>query len=399
MQNKRILLGITGGIAAYKIATLIRYFIKSGAEVKCIMTPASVDFISPLTISTLSKNSIYQSFWDAKTGEWSNHVALAAWADVFVIAPCTANSLAKLVSGQSDNLLITTYLSAKCPVFIAPAMDLDMYKHPTTKRNIQSLIDDGNYILPAQSGELASGLSGKGRMMEPEDILKEVRQFFDTVETQDFLNKQVLITAGPTYELIDPVRFIGNHSSGKMGVEIALELSRRGASVTLILGPSKLKPKHPNLNCIEIQTAEEMLLEVQKAWSWQDFGIFCAAVADYRPKIVASEKIKKSEHSFSLELIKNPDILLWAGENKEKQVLIGFALETENESTNALAKLKKKNLDAIVLNSLKNAGAGFGGDTNKITIFGKDNKSLEFQLKSKREVAKDIVDFLFKMEK
>ncbi|MBU2020182.1 MAG: bifunctional phosphopantothenoylcysteine decarboxylase/phosphopantothenate--cysteine ligase CoaBC [Bacteroidetes bacterium] len=398
MQNKRILLGITGGIAAYKIATLIRYFIKSGAEVKCIMTPASVDFISPLTIATLSKNPVYQSFWDAKTGEWSNHVALALWADVLVIAPCTANSLAKLAIGLSDNLLVTTYLSAKCPVFIAPAMDLDMYQHSTTKRNLQTLKKDGNFILPAQSGELASGLSGEGRMMEPEDIFKAIESFLVADSALDFANKKVIVTAGPTYELIDPVRFIGNHSSGKMGVEIALELARRGADVILVLGPSNLNPKHANLKCVSVQSAEEMFSVVKKNWKSQNIGVFSAAVADYKPKKVANEKIKKSDANLTIELIKNPDILLWAGENKKNQILVGFALETENEESNAKAKLQKKNLDAVVLNSLKNDGAGFGGDTNKITIFDKDNKSIDFQLKSKTEVAKDIVNFLLKMK-
>ena len=273
MQKKRILLSITGGIAAYKIATLIRYLIKSEAEVKCIMTPASVDFISPLTISTLSKNPVYQAFWDAETGEWSNHVELALWADVMLIAPCTAHTLAKLANGISDNLLVTTYLSAKCPVFIAPAMDLDMYQHPTTKRNLAQLKADGNFILPAQSGELASGLVGEGRMMEPEQIFEELNLFM-AENVQDFEGKKILITAGPTYEPLDPVRFIGNHSSGKMGVELALELTKRGALVTLLLGPSKLEPFHPNLICKRIQTASELLEEVKKSWPEVDYGIF-----------------------------------------------------------------------------------------------------------------------------
>lgn len=398
MQGKRILLGISGGIAAYKIANLIRIFIKSGAEVRCIMTPASVDFITPLTVATLSKNEVYVDFWDKKSGTWSNHVELGLWADLFIIAPLTANSLGKMANGLSDNLLLAAYLSARCPVFIAPAMDLDMYNHPTTKRNLDLLESDGVLLLPAQSGELASGLEGVGRMMEPESIFEFAKQYFSTKERFD--NRQILITAGPTHEAIDPVRYIGNSSTGRMGIELALNLANQGAKIHLILGPSNLSVSHKNIVTTPVRSADEMLKAVQEKWFNCSVGIFAAAVADYRPAVVATEKIKKKEENLSVELVKNPDILLWAGQNKQdNQFLMGFALETNNEVVNAKEKRVKKNLDAIVLNSLQNEGAGFAHPTNKISIFDKHNNHFDFELKSKRKVAQDIADFLYEQLK
>ncbi len=392
MQGKRILLGITGGIAAYKIAELIRLLTKSGAEVKCIMTPASCDFITPLTVSTLSKNPVAIHFWDKDSGEWENHVELGGWADLFLIAPLTANSLAKMVSGLSDNLLITTYLSAKCPVMVAPAMDLDMYIHPSTKRNLSVLENDGVNVLPVGSGELASGLVGKGRMLEPLELFDSIQDFFKVKST--FEGKHFLITAGPTYELIDPVRFIGNHSSGKMGFALAKELLERGAHVTLVSGPTKEELSHSKLDFIRISSAEQMLKAVQDVWGDVDGGVFAAAVADYRPKIVADKKIKKKSDELTIELVKNPDILAWAGENKKNQLLVGFALETNDLIENAQSKLKKKNLDLIVANSLENKGAGFGHDTNKVTILDTSNNLIDLELMKKNQVAKSIVDII-----
>ncbi len=392
MQGKRILLGITGGIAAYKIAELIRLLIKSGAEVKCIMTPASCDFISPLTVSTLSKNSVAINFWNKDSGEWENHVELGGWADLFLIAPLTANSLAKMVSGLSDNLLITTYLSAKCPVMVAPAMDLDMYTHSTTKRNLALLENDGVNVLPVGSGELASGLVGQGRMLEPQELFDRIQDSFKIKLT--FEGKHFLITAGPTYELIDPVRYIGNHSSGKMGFALAKELLKRGADVTLVSGPTKEELSHNKLNLIKISSAKQMLNAVQDVWKNVAGGIFSAAVADYRPKTVADEKIKKKSEELTIELVKNPDILAWAGENKKNQLLVGFALETNDLIENAKSKLKKKNLDLIVANSLQNEGAGFGYDTNKVTILDRYNNLVDLELMKKNQVAKSIVDII-----
>jgi len=392
MQNKRILLGITGGIAAYKIATLIRLLIKSGAEVKCIMTPASCDFITPLTVSTLSKNPVAISFWDKTDGSWANHVDYGLWADLFVIAPLTANSLSKLVTGNADNLLLATYLSAKSKVMVAPAMDLDMFQHPSTKRNLDQIEKDGVKIIPPTSGELASGLIGEGRMAEPETIFDFIKEYFN--QTQDLIGKKVLITAGPTYEAIDPVRFIGNHSSGKMGFEIAQNCIDRGADVILISGPTKFRLKTNGLTFVSIRSASEMLESVKLNWGNCDLGVFAAAVADYRPKEVASQKIKKSEDSLTIELVKNPDILSWAGENKKNhQVLVGFALETNNLIENATSKLKRKNLDYIVANTLENEGSGFGYDTNQITIIDNCNKITSFELLTKMEVAKNIIDY------
>ena len=393
MKGKRILLGITGGIAAYKIAFLIRLLKKKEADVKCIMTPASCDFISPLTISTLSENPVYIEFWNQKDGTWTNHVDLGSWPDVFLIAPLTANTLAKLIHGQSDNLLTATFLSAKCPVIVAPAMDLDMYIHPSTKRNLTQLESDGVQIIPAESGELASGLVGQGRLAEPENIVLALENFLS--RSMSFVGQKVLITAGPTYEKIDPVRFIGNHSSGKMGFEIAKVFLEQGAQVILITGPTKEKLTHQNLTLFQIESAEEMLEKVQGHWRAADIGVFAAAVADYRPEIVESQKIKKSEDTMTIKLVKNPDILAWAGANKSiNQKLIGFALETNDAEKYGFEKLKRKNLDFIVVNTLEDKGAGFGVDTNRIKIIDKSNKMIIFELKPKHQVAVDIVNYL-----
>ena len=393
MQGKRILLGISGGIAAYKIASLIRLLKKSGAEVKCIMTPASSDFISPLTVATLSKNPVGIEFWDKNDGTWSNHVDYGLWADVFLIAPLTANTLHKLATGGCDNLLLATYLSMKCPTIVAPAMDLDMYVHSTTQRNLETLRLDGVQIIPAESGELASGLIGQGRMAEPEKLYSVLGSFF--AQSQNLIGKKFLITAGPTYESIDPVRFIGNHSSGKMGYAIASTILNRGGEVILISGPTKLELQHPNLNLIRVQSAQNMLDAVQSNWNKVDVGVFSAAVADYRPISIADQKIKKSEVNLTIELVKNPDILGWAGSNKNKnQLLIGFALETNDGKQYAQDKLTRKNLDFIVLNTLEDHGAGFGHDTNKISIFDNHNNFTSFELKTKIDVAIDIVDYM-----
>jgi phosphopantothenoylcysteine decarboxylase/phosphopantothenate--cysteine ligase len=393
MKGKRILLGITGGIAAYKIAFLIRLLKKQEAEVKCILTPASSDFIAPLTIATLSENPVYIDFWNKQNGQWTNHVDLGMWPDVFLIAPLTANTLSKLANGYCDNLLTATYLSAKCPVIVSPAMDLDMYAHETTNQNLLKLSSYGVRVLPAENGELASGLVGKGRMVEPETIENYLQRFF--LYQNQFLNKRVLITAGPTYEYIDPVRFIGNFSSGKMGYEIAKEFLNRGALVTLVSGPTKEELFHPNLKLISITTAVEMLEQVQVNWSNSNIGVFSAAVADYRPEEVVSTKIKKKEDTLTIKLVKNPDVLAWAGKNKKsEQYLVGFALETNDAVEYGRDKLKNKNLNAIIINSLTDKGAGFGGDTNKISILSNDNNLQDFGLKSKTEVAFDIVNFI-----
>lgn len=393
MKGKRILIGITGGIAAYKIAFLIRLLKKQGAEVKCIMTPASSDFIPPLTIATLSENPAYVDFWNRQNGQWTNHVDLGMWPDVFIIAPLTANTLAKLANGYCDNLLTATYLSAKCPVVVSPAMDLDMYAHSATSNNLNKLASFGVRILPAEEGELASGLVGKGRMVEPETIVNYLSRFFEN--QKQFFNKKVLITAGPTYEYIDPVRFIGNFSSGKMGFAIADELLQRGAEVILIAGPTHQILTHPNLTVISVVTANEMFEQVQLHWKEVNIGVFSAAVADYRPEHVATSKIKKKEDTLTIRLVKNPDILAWAGENKtSNQFLVGFALETNDAIEYGKNKLKNKNLNAIVINSLADQGAGFAGDTNKISILSEDDKLLDFDLKSKVDVAVDIVNFI-----
>ncbi len=395
MQGKRILLGITGGIAAYKIAYLIRIFKKQGAEVRAIMTPASSDFISPLVVSTLSENLVHIEFWNKKSGEWANHVELALWADILVIAPCTANSMAKMASGICDNLLLATYFSMKGKTIIAPAMDLDMYQHPTVKRNMETLLSDGVSIIPATEGALASGLEGQGRMEEPENIAAYLQDFFHMNKSN--ASKHMLITAGPTYEAIDPVRFIGNHSSGKMGYELAQACLAMGHQVTLISGPTSLELIHPNLQVIKIQTAQEMMEAVQGNWDSCSFGIFSAAVADYRPENKESQKIKKQADEISLRLVKNPDILTWASQNRNnQQKVVGFALETNNAKEYALDKLTRKNLDFIILNEFVKDVSGFQAETNKITIFDKDKNEFEFPLKSKKEVAKDILSVVLK---
>jgi phosphopantothenoylcysteine decarboxylase/phosphopantothenate--cysteine ligase len=395
MQGKRILLGISGGIAAYKIAYLIRILKKQGAEVRAIMTPASSDFISPLVVSTLSENPVHIEFWNKKTGEWSNHVELALWADVFIIAPTTANTLAKMANGICDNLLLATYFSMKGKTIIAPAMDLDMYQHPTVKRNMETLISDGVSIIPATDGALASGLEGQGRMEEPENIAAYLQDFFQL--TKPKATKRILITAGPTYEAIDPVRFIGNHSSGKMGFELAAACLASGNEVLLISGPTALTLTHPNLTLINVQSAQEMFEAVQANWSTCKLGIFSAAVADYRPEHVALQKIKKTTEDHVLHLVKNPDILSWASNNRiNQQNVVGFALETNNAKEYALDKLTRKNLDFIVLNEFVKDVSGFQAETNKITIFDKDKNAFEFPLKTKKEVAKDILSIVLK---
>ncbi len=401
MQGKRILLGITGGIAAYKIAFLVRILKKSGAEVKCIMTPASSDFISPLVLATLSGNPVGIEFWNKDSGVWTNHVEYGLWADLFVLAPLTANSLAKMASGSCDNLVLATYLSMKAPVIVAPAMDLDMYVHPTTKRNIAQIEKDGVVVIPAESGELASGLEGEGRMAEPETIVNAIKNhFLEQLSKKSLFEKKILITAGPTYEALDPVRFIGNHSSGKMGFAIAEYCLNQGAKVTLICGPTSINVKHENLTLIPIKTAVEMLDAVQSVWDNMDIGIFSAAVADYRPKNVVHEKIKKYDDSLVVEFVKNPDVLGWAGSvKKENQILVGFALETNDMLANGKSKLERKNLDLIVMNNLSDEGAGFAGDTNKISLLDNHNNLTNFELKSKSEVAKDIVEYLINLKK
>lgn len=391
LEGKKILIGISGGIAAYKINYLIRDLIKKGAEVQVLMTPSAENFVSKLTLSTLSKKPVYSDFY-SKDGTWNNHVEFALWADLMLIAPCTANTLGKMVHGICDNLVIATYMSAKCPVFIAPAMDLDMYQHPSTKQNLELAEDFGHIIIPAESGELASGLIGQGRMAEPETIANNIESFFNSSQkTKNLTGKTVLITAGPTYEAIDPVRFIGNHSSGKMGFSIAQEAANRGAKVILISGPSSQQIHHQNIEIHRVTSAKEMYEQVFNYYENVDIAIASAAVADYAPKEIAKEKIKKNDDSLTIELVKNPDILKTMGDKKDKQFLVGFALETQNEEENAKGKLQKKNLDMIVLNSLRDEGAGFKNDTNKIKIFTKTEMK-EFTLKSKDEVATDILN-------
>jgi phosphopantothenoylcysteine decarboxylase/phosphopantothenate--cysteine ligase len=398
MKGKRILLGITGGIAAYKIAFLIRLLKKKEAEVRCIMTPASCDFISPLTIATLSENPVHIEFWNQSNGAWTNHVDLGMWPDLFLIAPLTANTLAKLVHGQSDNLLTATYLSAKSPIFIAPAMDLDMYAHPSTTRNLNQLESHGIQLIPAEFGELASGLVGQGRMAEPETIVQYLEDFFQRGNQLE--GEIILITAGPTYENIDPVRFIGNRSSGKMGYAIAKRALEFGAEVILISGPTQEKLVHEKLKLIHIESADELFAEVQKNWITSSIGIFSAAVADYKPAEQATQKIKKNADEMTIRLVKNPDSLRWAGSTKKsEQILIGFALETQHALENGKSKLERKNLDLIVINTLEDIGAGFGGETNKILLLDKHNKLTQFELKSKQAVAVDILEAIVQFKK
>jgi phosphopantothenoylcysteine decarboxylase/phosphopantothenate--cysteine ligase len=398
MYGKRILLGISGGIAAYKIAYFIRLLKNQGAEVKCVMTPAASDFISPLVVSTLSQNPVAIEFWNKESGLWTNHVELALWADLYIIAPATANTIAKMANGICDNLLLACYYSSKSKTIIAPAMDLDMYQHPTFKRNLQQLISDNVLVIPATNGSLASGLEGEGRMEEPENILHFIQVNFPFSAIELRSKKKILITAGPSYEAIDPVRFIGNHSSGKMGFALAEICLAKAWDVCLICGPSNLDLAHPNLNIIPVFTAEEMLLAVQKNWKNKDIGIFSAAVSDYRPEKIESQKIKKTESNLNLKLLKNPDILSWASENRvSKQIVVGFALETNNALENALNKLESKKMDMIVLNSMEDKEAGFKKETNKITILDKNKGKYAFPAKSKREVANDIIDTILKL--
>lgn len=392
LSGKKILLGVSGGIAAYKSAILVRLLIKAGAQVQVIMTPASKDFVTPLTLSTLSKNPVYSSFFndEDQNAEWNNHVDFALWADLMLIAPATANTLSKMVNGNCDNLLIATYLSAKCPVYFAPAMDLDMYKHPSTLASFRALRDFGDIIIPAESGELASGLSGEGRMAEPENIIAFLEK--DLESKLPLKGKKILVTAGPTYEAIDPVRFIGNHSTGKMGFDIAKAAANLGAEVVLVSGPTHLQLNHDFIKIERVTSSQQMYEVCHQYFREVDVAVAAAAVADYRPKNIAEQKIKKTDAAFFIELEKTKDILASLGSIKEKQFLICFALETENEIEHAKQKIQKKNLDLIVLNSLNDEGAGFGKPTNKVTFIDKNFVVEPMSLKTKEEVAQDIVN-------
>ena len=394
LQGKHILLGVTGGIAAYKTAFLVRLFVKKGADVKVVMTPDAEEFVTPLTLSTLSKNPVLSSFTDSEKN-WNNHVELGEWADFMLIAPATANTLSKMVSGKSDNLLLSTYLSAQCSVYIAPAMDLDMYKHHTTQDNIQALKQNDHFFIDPESGELASGLEGKGRLAEPENIVEFISKHLQ--RQMPLYGKKVLITAGPTYEAIDPVRYIGNHSSGKMGYEMTKTALSLGAEVILISGPTHLSLSHSNLNLIKVKTADEMFEHTIQHFKDVDIAIASAAVSDYKPKTVFDQKVKKTQDNLIIELVKNPDILKTMGKMKKHQFLVGFALETNDEINHAKQKLKKKNLDFIILNSLNDTGAGFERDTNKISIITKENIK-RFDTKPKSEVARDIFAMILEMK-
>jgi len=395
LAGKHIILGITGSIAAYKAATLTRLLVKEGAEVKVVMTPLAKEFITPLTLATLSKNPILVDFFNPENGDWNSHVDLGLWADLYLIAPASANTMGKMAHGIADNLLLTTYLSAKCPVMVAPAMDLDMYNHPTTQQNITTLKRFGNIVIEAATGELASGLTGKGRMEEPERILKVVVDFLGS--KKKFRGKRVLVTSGPTYEHIDPVRFIGNYSSGKMGTAIAEAFASQGAEVVFITGPASVIPhNNPLIKIVNVVSAQQMLEAALQYYSEVDIAIMAAAVADFTPDVSSDVKIKREKDDLMLRLKPTTDIAATLGAKKSKtQCLVGFALETNNELANAQAKLKKKNLDLIVLNSLKDSGAGFGYDTNKISIIDTNDKQLTFDLKNKSEVATDIVNVIF----
>ncbi len=396
IKGKKILLGVCGSIAAYKSAFLVRLLVKAGAEVKVVSTPAAETFITALTLSTLSKNKVYSSFINEEGEVWNNHVELGLWADIFLIAPASANTLAKMAHGLCDNLLLATYLSARCPVIAAPAMDLDMWAHPSTQENIKRLKKHEVQILDVEDGELASGLVGKGRMAEPEQILKDVNAHFS--KSLPLKSKRILISGGPTYEAIDPVRFIGNRSTGKMGVALAVQAANQGAKVTLVLGPSALEVEHSNIKLIRVESTAEMKAAMEKHFAKHHWCIMSAAVSDYRPVKAAKEKIKKKDSTLSLNLKKNDDILKGLGKKKKKnQLLIGFALETEKELTYAQGKLKSKKLDFIVMNSLRVKGAGFGHDTNKITILDRNDERKDFSLKSKDEVAKDILNYALKL--
>lgn len=391
LKGKKILLAVTGSIAAYKAAMLTRLLIKAGAEVRIIMTKAATAFITPLTLATLSKNEVLT---EVSSGEsWNNHVELGLWADAMLVAPVTATTLAKMANGLCDNMVVAVYLSARCPVFFAPAMDLDMWAHPATQNNVQRLKSYGNRLIPVEHGELASGLVGSGRMAEPETILQALHEYFSDSDNKPLAGRSILITAGPTYEPVDPVRFIGNRSSGRMGIALADVAASLGAKVDLILGPSKLTPSHPAVKVTSVQTALEMHAVAKALFPKTDVAILSAAVSDYRPAQMAEQKIKKKGDQLTIELIKNPDIAATLGQMKTVgQLLVGFALETQDEEMNAREKLKKKNFDFIVLNSLRDAGAGFDTSTNKVSIIRQDNKIKKFELKPKEQVAADIID-------
>ena len=391
LKGKHIILGVTGSIAAYKAATLTRLLVKEGASVKVVMTPLAKEFITPLTMATLSKSPIMVDFYNPENGDWNSHVDLGLWADLYLTAPASANTIGKMAGGIADNLLLTTYLSAKCPVMVAPAMDLDMYKHPVTQRNLKVLQSFGNIIIEPESGELASGLIGKGRMEEPERIVAFIADYF--ARQEDFKGKKVVVTAGPTYEKIDPVRFIGNYSSGKMGLAIAEEFAGRGAEVVLVCGPVNLKTSHPAIRRVDVESAVQMYEVTSKEFVNSDVAVLSAAVADFTPKEKADHKIKRGKDDLLLELLPTKDIAAELGRIKTaSQLLVGFALETNDEEVNALSKMQRKNLDMIVLNSLNDKGAGFSVDTNKVTILDKAGDKTVYELKTKVEVAKDIVD-------
>ena len=394
LKGKKIVLGITGSIAAYKACLIIRGLVKAGAEVQVVITPAGKEFITPITLSALTQKPVISDFFSQRDGTWHSHVALGLWADAMLIAPCTASTLGKMANGIADNMLITTYLSMKAPVFIAPAMDLDMYQHPTTQQNMERLKSFGNQIIEPASGFLASGLEGKGRMEEPENIVAYLDMFF---EKKDLQGKRIMITAGPTYEKIDPVRFIGNYSSGKMGFALAEVCARRGAEVTLVAGPVALKTSHPNIHRVNVESCQEMSDVATQAFAQQDAAILCAAVADFRPSEVADQKIKRVGQTMDIHLVPNPDIAAELGRMKrEGQVLVGFALETNDEEANAQRKLEKKNLDFIVLNSLQNKGTCFRSDENQISIITRTGQQ-DYERKAKQEVASDIIDELSKL--
>lgn len=395
MKGLKILVGVSGGIAAYKTATLIRLLVKAGCDVKVVMTPNAREFITPLTLATLSGHGVISDFFTANTGEWHSHVSLGLWADAMVIAPATASTMAKMAAGVADNMLVTTYLSMRAPVFVAPAMDMDMYAHPTTKRNIELLRSYGCHILEPGDGELASHLCGKGRMQEPEEIFRALRDFF--AKRRTMAGKHVLITSGPTHEKLDPVRFIGNYSTGKMGAALAEECADRGADVTLIAGPGSVIPVHDNIAVVQVVSARQMHQAALNEFTRSDLAIMAAAVADYAPAVCAENKIKREKQGrMSIELVPNPDIAADLGQRKKPgQILVGFALETDHELENAKEKKGRKNLDYIVLNSMRNPQAGFGVDTNCVTVIGPGDAVSEFQVKPKREVAADIIDTIF----
>jgi len=391
LSGKKVLLAVSGSIAAYKAAFFVRLLVKADCQVKVIMSESAKDFITPLTLSTLSKNPVHSVFFDETSGKWDNHVDLGLWADVMVIAPASANTLAKMANGICDNLLLATYLSAKCPVFFAPAMDLDMHNHPSTLNNIERLKQFGNHLIPSESGELASGLEGPGRMAEPEHLVEALNQFFS--KKKSLIDQKILITSGPTHESIDAVRFIGNSSSGKMGYSLAVACADRGGHVTFISGPVHSYPLHSNIDVVKVRSAEEMYEKAKIYYKTSSISIFSAAVSDYRPSKQHDKKLKKNGKDLQIDLIENPDIAMELGKLKAgKQINVGFALETDTEEENALKKLDKKNFDLIVLNSLQDAGAGFSHDTNKVTVYSKDASAKSFELKSKQEVANDIVD-------